>query len=137
MTGILGITTPICSRALPSAQLNHESDRGPFLPIERQVDEGRDAHQVEASGRDVTARDSDRLDGLVDGVSADRMNLYPALTPAMAPATRTGLEVAPTFSTTLAALPSTVIVRILVKYVLVRWLDRVGRGTARAGLRPV
>ena len=65
-------------------------------PIERQVDEGRDAHQVEASGRDVTARDSDRLDGLVDGVSADRMNLYPALTPA----TRTGLEVAPTFSTT-------------------------------------
>src|SRR5215467_7976995 len=43
------------------------------------------------------------------------------MTPAMAPATKTGLEVAPTFSTSLAALPSPVIVRILVKYVLVRW----------------
>src|SRR5215470_336994 len=69
------------AEALPSAHLDQESYPGPFLPVERQVDEGRDAHQVEASGRDVTARDSDRLDGLVDGASPDRMNLDPALTP--------------------------------------------------------
>jgi hypothetical protein len=49
-----------------SAQLHQELDPGPFLPTDRQVDEGRDAHQIEARGREVTARDSDRLDGLVD-----------------------------------------------------------------------
>src|SRR5262249_10491240 len=43
------------------------------------------------------------------------------MTPAMAPATKTGLEVAPTLSTSLAALPSPVMIRILVKYVLIRW----------------
>src|SRR5215813_12004134 len=69
------------SGALPSAHLDQESYPGPFLPIERQVDEGRYAHQVEASGRDVTARDSDRFDGLVDGASTDGMNLDPVLTP--------------------------------------------------------
>ena len=54
-------------QGLPSAQLDQEYDPGPLLHIERQVDEGGDAHQVEASGRDVTARDSDCFDGLVDG----------------------------------------------------------------------
>src|SRR6267143_716423 len=58
-----------------SAHLHEESDPSPFLPIECQVDEGRDAYQVKAGGRDVTARDSDRLDGLVDGASPDGMNL--------------------------------------------------------------
>src|ERR1700694_5623216 len=66
---------------MPSAQLNQEPDPGPFLPIERQVDEGRNAHQIEARGREVTARDSDRLDGLVDSTGPDRMNLDAALTP--------------------------------------------------------
>src|SRR5713226_965356 len=49
-----------------SAHLHQESDPGPFLPIERQVDEGRNAYEVEARRRDITAGDSDRLDGLVD-----------------------------------------------------------------------
>src|SRR5579864_7381268 len=65
----------------PSAHLHEESDPGPFLPIECQVDEGRDAYQVEAAGRDVTARDGDRLDGLVDGASPDGVNLDTLLTP--------------------------------------------------------
>ena len=58
-----------------SAHLHQDSDPGPFLPIERQVDEGRNAYQVQAGWRHVTTGDSDRLDGLVDGGSPDRMNL--------------------------------------------------------------
>src|SRR5712692_9252633 len=64
-----------------SAHLNKESDPGPFLPIECQVDERRDAYQINAGGRDVTTRDGDRLDGLVDGASPDGMNLDALLTP--------------------------------------------------------
>src|SRR5713226_3225699 len=64
-----------------SAHLHEESDPGPFLPIECQVYERRDAYQVKAGGRDVTARDSDRLDGLVDGASPNGMNLDMLLTP--------------------------------------------------------
>lgn len=41
----------------------------------------RDAYQVEADGRNVAARDSDRFDGLVDGASPDGMNLDTLLTP--------------------------------------------------------
>jgi hypothetical protein len=95
-------------------QLHQESDPGSFLPIERQVDEGWDAYQVEALGRDVTTRDSDRLNGLVDGGSPDRMKFDTALSPddsEMAPATKTGLEVAATLSTSFGRLPSPVIVR--------------------------
>src|ERR1700730_1239048 len=66
---------------MPSAQLDQESDPCPSLSIERQVDEGRDAHQVETGGREVTARDSDRLDGLVDSTGPDRTTLDAALTP--------------------------------------------------------
>src|SRR5712692_11709156 len=66
---------------IASAHLHKQSDPGPFLPIECQVDERRDAYQVNAGGRDVTARNSDRLDGLVDGASPNGMNLYTLLTP--------------------------------------------------------
>ncbi len=64
-----------------SAHLYEESDPGPLLPVECQVDEGRNAYQVKAGGRDVTARYSDRLDGLVDGAGPDGMNLDTLLTP--------------------------------------------------------
>ena len=64
-----------------SAHLHEKSDPGPFLSIECQVDKGRNAYQVEAGGRDVTARYSDRLDGLVDGGGPDSMNLDTLLTP--------------------------------------------------------
>jgi hypothetical protein len=64
-----------------SAHLHQKSDPGPFLAIGRQVDEGRDAYKVEAHWRDVTAGDSDRLDGLVDGAGPDGMNLDTLLTP--------------------------------------------------------
>ncbi len=64
-----------------SAHLHQESDPGPFLPIERQVDEARDEYQVEAGWRDVTARDSDCFDSLVDGAGPDGMNLDTLLTP--------------------------------------------------------
>src|ERR1700730_17346899 len=66
---------------MPSAQLNQEPDPGPFLPIERQVDEGRNAHQIEARGREVTARDSNGIDGLVDRPGDDLKTLDAALTP--------------------------------------------------------
>src|SRR5229473_1203087 len=69
------------SRFRTSAHLHQESDPGPFLAIERQVDEGRDAHQVEARGRNVAARDSDRLDGLVNSTSPNGMYLDMLLTP--------------------------------------------------------
>ena len=44
------MAVPIRSRALPPAHFHQESDPGPFLPVERQVNERRDAHQVEAGG---------------------------------------------------------------------------------------
>src|SRR5260370_1903515 len=68
-------------KATMSAHLAQESDPGPCLPIERQVDEGRDAYKVESRWRHVTSGDSDRLDGLVDGGSPDRVNLDAALSP--------------------------------------------------------
>src|ERR1700693_576518 len=64
-----------------SAHLHQECDPGPFLAIGRQVDEGRDAYKVEAHWRDVTAGDSDRFDGLVEGTGTDGMNLDTLLTP--------------------------------------------------------
>lgn len=66
------------TEGIASAHLHQESDPGSFLSVERQVDEGRNAHQVEAPGQDVAARDGNRLDGLVDGGSPDRVNLDPA-----------------------------------------------------------
>src|ERR1700694_2945120 len=44
-----------------SAHLHQESDPGPFLPIECQVDEGRDAYQAEANWRDVPAGERYRV----------------------------------------------------------------------------
>src|SRR5215471_17107530 len=73
------VWTAGCGSALP--YLDQEPDPGPVLSVERQVDECRNAHQVEACGQDVAARDGDRLDGLVDGGGPDRVNLNPALTP--------------------------------------------------------
>src|SRR5215831_17318135 len=70
---------PTAGRRL--AHLHQEPDPGPVLSVEREVDEGRDAHQVDAPGSDVAARNGNRLDGLVDGGSPDRVNLDPALTP--------------------------------------------------------
>ena len=37
------------------------------------------AHQVEPAGGDVATRDGDRLDRLVDGPGADRLDLDPLL----------------------------------------------------------
>src|SRR5262245_1861909 len=67
--------------AIPSAYLHPAPHPGSLLSAERQVDEGRNAHQIEARGQDIAARDGDRLDGLVDGASPDCMNLDPAVTP--------------------------------------------------------
>jgi hypothetical protein len=68
-------------RSEPLTHFYQKPDASPFPPSNGQLDEGGDAYQVEARGRDVTARDRDRLNGLIDGASPDRMNLDAALTP--------------------------------------------------------
>src|SRR5207302_1416725 len=52
-----------------------EADAGALLAVDRDVDEGGDADQVDAAGGDVAPGDGDRLDGLVDGSGADRLDL--------------------------------------------------------------
>src|SRR6266849_2086552 len=56
------------------------------------------------------------------------------MTPAMAPATKTGLEVAATLSTSLGTLPAPVIARRSLSSVVVDALDRSGRWPAVTGL---
>src|SRR5438067_13803913 len=60
--------------------LDQQTDPGPLLTVNGDVDERWDADQVEAAGRHVAARDGDRLDGLIDGAGADRLDFHPALT---------------------------------------------------------
>src|SRR5450759_806433 len=65
--------------ALASAALHEQTDSGALLAVDRDVDEGRDADQVETAGGDVSTRDGNRLDRLVDGASPDGLDLHPAL----------------------------------------------------------
>src|SRR2546429_7979630 len=60
--------------------LDQQTDPGPLLTVDGNVDERWDADQVEAAGRHVASRDGDRLDGLIDGAGADRLDFNPALT---------------------------------------------------------
>src|SRR5207244_2149516 len=59
----------------PSACFDEEADPGALLPVDGDVDEGRDPHQVDAAGGNVAARDGDGLDRLVDGPGADGLDL--------------------------------------------------------------
>src|SRR5581483_2125010 len=62
-----------------SAALHEQADSGPLLTVDRDVDEGGYANEVEPAGRHVAAGDGDGLDGLVDGARADRLDLDAAL----------------------------------------------------------
>src|SRR4029077_19721033 len=55
--------------------LHEQPDTGPLFAVDGDVDEGRDAHQIKASGGYVTPRDGDGLDRLVDGAGANRLDL--------------------------------------------------------------
>src|SRR5436305_12263238 len=60
--------------------LDQQTDPGPLLTVDGDVDERWNTDEVEAAGRHVTAGDGDRLDGLIDGAGADRLDFHPALT---------------------------------------------------------
>src|SRR5579872_1147028 len=66
-------------RSVGSAALHQEAYSGPLFAVDGDVDEGRDAYEVETARSHVTARDGDRLDRLVDRSRSDRLHLDPAL----------------------------------------------------------
>src|SRR5947208_16423493 len=59
--------------------LDQQTDPGPLLTIDGDVDERWDADQVETAGGDIATRDGDRLHRLVDGAGADRLHFDAAL----------------------------------------------------------
>src|SRR2546430_17116676 len=59
----------------PLSALHQQPDACPFLAVDRDVDEGGDADEVEPTGSHVAARDGDGLDRLVDRSGADRLDL--------------------------------------------------------------
>src|SRR5436190_10634673 len=52
-----------------------QADRGAALTVDHDVGERRYAHEVDASRGDVAARDGDGLDRLIEGTSADNLDL--------------------------------------------------------------
>src|SRR5207247_8561744 len=60
---------------VPLSTLHEQTYAGPLLAVDRDVDERRDANEVEAAGRHVAARDGDRLYCLVDRAGTDGLNL--------------------------------------------------------------
>src|SRR5207237_7181558 len=50
----------IARKPIRSAHLDDEADTGALLAVDRDVDERRDAHEIEATRGDVAARDRDR-----------------------------------------------------------------------------
>src|SRR5919204_2172834 len=67
------------SLAAASADLDQEPDPGPLLAIDRDVDEGRDADDVDTPGCDIASGDRNGLDRLVDRPGTDRLDLNPGL----------------------------------------------------------
>src|SRR5690606_25648099 len=70
---------PPCRRR--SAGLHDELDGRARLAVDLDVGEGRNHHQVDAVGSDVTARDGEGLRSLVDGPRCDGLNLGRTLPP--------------------------------------------------------
>ena len=58
------------------AHFDHQADAGTLLTVNRYVDEGRDADEIESAGRHIAPCDGDRLDRLIDCPGPDRLHLY-------------------------------------------------------------
>src|SRR5450759_942241 len=69
----------VASQSGALSALHEQADSGALLAVNRDVDEGRDTDQVEPARCDVSTRDGDRLDRLVDGSGPDRLDLHPTL----------------------------------------------------------
>src|ERR1700674_5405398 len=65
--------------ALALSALHQQADSGALLAVDRDVDERRDADKVETAGCDISTRDGDRLDCLIDGSCTDGLDFHPAL----------------------------------------------------------
>ncbi len=55
--------------------LHRKADRRSLFVLQLEFYEGRFGVQVQAIGFDIAPGDGDRLDGLIDGMRADRLNL--------------------------------------------------------------
>src|SRR5437764_9473146 len=59
--------------------LDQQTDPGPLLTVDGNVDERWNTDQVEATGRHVAARYGNGFHGLIDGAGADGLHFNPAL----------------------------------------------------------
>lgn len=57
-------------------RMHGKSDAGARIAVYLELDEGGHAGDVDATGRKVSTRDGDGLDGLVDRPGANRLNTY-------------------------------------------------------------